>query len=251
MLRLTRNAILFLLSLGLLLSGGATAAWATPQLATSLDKYKDVNLSPARLNRIAQYDHLINYFTGFCFFQPRHKVSPDFLRALILAESDAKPEAVSKKNAIGLAQIIPSTGIEAGRELSQGTVDFHNVSRARLAHLTEQDLFDPEVNILLTCYLIAKYNYKFNGQLHLVLSAWNAGEYTKELQQGRHAPYQETVELIGKVNGYYLCLLQHKKRHTAVIETRNLHNPSRYADTRSAARSKQPNNHQVRNPLLD
>lgn len=186
------------------------------QLTHSLNKYKDVNLSGERLNKIDQYHGLIEYFTGFTFFQPRHKVSPDFIRALILAESDANPGAISCKNAIGLGQIIPSTGIEAGLELSKGTVDFRNISRARLGKLSEQDLFDPAVNILLTCYLIAKYNYKFNGQLALVLSAWNAGENIKELKQGQHAPYQETHDLIGKVNGYYLCLLQQKKtRRTA------------------------------------
>ena len=185
------------------------------QLTDSVNKYKDVNLSGERLNKIDQYRGLIEYFTGFTFFQPRHKVSPDFIRALILAESDANPGAISSKNAIGLGQIIPSTGIEAGLELSKGTVDFHNISRARLSKLSEQDLFDPAVNILLTCYLIAKYNYKFNGQLALVLSAWNAGENIKELKQGQHAPYQETLELIGKVNGYYLCLLQQKKTRRA------------------------------------
>jgi len=181
------------------------------ELTNSVNKYKNVNLSSERLNKIGRYNGLIEYFAGFTFFQPRHKVSPDFIRALILAESDANPRAISRKNAIGLGQIIASTGIEAGVELSKGTVDFRNVSRVRLSKLDEQDLFDPEVNILLTCYLIAKYNYKFNGQLALVLSAWNAGENIKELKQGQYAPYQETHELIGKVNGYYLCLLQQKK----------------------------------------
>lgn len=185
------------------------------ELASSLNKYKDVNLSAERLKKIGRYHGLIEYFAGFTFFQPRHKVSSDFIRALILAESDANPRAISSKNAMGLGQIIPSTGIAAGLELSKGTVDFHNVSRSRLSNLSEADLFDPEVNILLTCYLIAKYNYKFNGQLALVLSAWNAGENIKELKQGQYAPYQETHDLIGKVNGYYLCLLQQKKTRLA------------------------------------
>lgn len=202
------KSVFFLLCISVLLLLPATG---NSQLANSLSKYKDVNLSTERLNKIGHYNGLIEYFAGFTFFQPRHKVSPDFIRALILAESDANPNAISRKNAIGLGQIIASTGIEAGIELSKGTVDFHNISRARLSRLSEEDLFDPAVNILLTCYLIAKYNYKFNGQLALVLSAWNAGENIKELKQGQYAPYQETHELIGKVNGYYLCLLQQKK----------------------------------------
>jgi soluble lytic murein transglycosylase-like protein len=205
--RTLKNSILLFCACALLLMPVSGHS----ELVSSINKYKDVNLSGERLNKIDRYHGLIEYFTGFTFFQPRHKVSPDFIRALILAESDANPRAISSKNAIGLGQIIPGTGIEAGLELSKGTVDFHNISRARLSNLSEQDLFDPAVNILLTCYLIAKYNYKFNGQLALVLSAWNAGENIKELKQGQYAPYQETHELIGKVNGYYLCLLQQKK----------------------------------------
>lgn len=206
-----RSFILLFCACGILLS----PASGHSQLTNSINKYKDVRLSTERLNKIAHYNELIEYFTGFTFFQARHKVSPDFIRALILAESDANPKAISSKNARGLAQIIPSTGLEAGIALSKGTVDFHNVSRERLRNLSEEDLFDPAVNILLTCYLIAKYNYKFNGQLHLALSAWNAGENIKELKQGKHAPYQETLDLIGKVNGYYLCLLELKKTRLA------------------------------------
>lgn len=185
------------------------------RLTESLNKYKDVRLSTDQLNKINNYNGLIEYFSSFTFFKLRHKVSPDFIRALILAESNANPNAVSSKNARGLGQIIPTTGIEAGIALSKGTVDFRNISRERLANLCAEDLFDPAINILLTCYLIAKYNYKFNGQLQLVLSAWNAGENIKELKSGQHAPYQETIDLIGKVNGYYLCLLQQKKTRLA------------------------------------
>jgi soluble lytic murein transglycosylase-like protein len=194
----------------------ATGVFLLPQtsyceLTKAINKYKDVSLSPQRLDKIAQYQKPIEYFAKFNFFQPRHKVSPDFMRALILAESNGNPQAISNKKAIGLAQIIASTGIEAGVELSKGTVDFHNVSRQRLGSLTEKDLFDPEVNILLAYYLIAKYNYRFNGQLPLVLTAWNAGENVKELKHGQYVTYPETLDLIGKVNGYYNYLLQQKK----------------------------------------
>ncbi|MBW6519866.1 MAG: lytic transglycosylase domain-containing protein [Desulfoarculaceae bacterium] len=209
--RTMKSCILLLCACAILL----LPASGHSQLANSINKYKDVRLSTERMNKIGHYHELIDYFAGFTFFQARHKVNADFIRALILAESDADTGAVSSKNARGLGQIIPSTGIEAGIELSRGTVDFHNVSRERLRNLSEEDLFDPAVNILLTCYLIAKYNYKFNGQLHLVLSAWNAGENIKELKYGQHAPYQETIDLIGKVNGYYLCLLKQKKTRLA------------------------------------
>ncbi len=81
-----------------------------------------------------------------------------------------------------------------------------------LKNFKEEDLFDPATNILLTCYLISKYNFRYDGKLDLVISAWNAGENIDSLKVGKPAPYSETHNLIGKVNGYYLYLLRLKKR---------------------------------------
>jgi soluble lytic murein transglycosylase-like protein len=177
-------------------------------LASAVHKYANETVNHDSLRKLREFDHLIKYFSSFSYFVPRHKVSPDFVKALILAESGANPQAISKKNAIGLGQIIPSTGKEAARELAKTTTTFRYVTKNTLKNLQRDDLFDPAVNILLTCYLIAKYNYKFNGKLDLVVSAWNAGENTKSLKSGNHAPYQETENLIGKVNAYYVYLLK-------------------------------------------
>ncbi len=178
------------------------------QLQQSLNKYAGTAISPKALQRLAPYNHFITYYSQFSFFQPRHKVSPDFIRALILAESNGDPRAVSSKGAKGLGQILYTTGKQAAKELSRTGYTFRLVRKQTLANLQEDDLFDPAVNILLTCYLIAKYNYKFDGRLELVLSAWNAGENLDILQEGKHAPYPETIDLIGKVNSYYITLLQ-------------------------------------------
>ena len=182
-------------------------------LYNSVQKYKNKRVSRQAIDKLAQYDHLIRYFSGFSYFIPKHKVSPDFIRALILAESGADHLAVSDKNALGLSQILATTGMEAARELAQSQTQFRYVSKENLGNLAAIDLFDPAVNILLTCYLVAKYNYKFDGKLDLVVSAWNAGENTESLSEGRHAPYQETENLIGKVNAYYLFFLKNGTFH--------------------------------------
>ena len=180
-------------------------------LKISIKKYRHVSISSSDLEKISRYDHLIDYYSGISYFRPDHKVSPDFIRALILAESACEPRAVSEKNAFGLAQILLSTGKEAALELSRTNGSFRYVDRERLKNIQEEDLFDPAINILLTCYLISKYNYKFSGRLELVVSAWNAGENTENLGSGLPAPYAETLELIGKVNGYFLYLLEQNK----------------------------------------
>ena len=129
---------------------------------------------------------------------------------MILAESSADPQAISSKGALGLGQIILTTATQAGRELAQSKTHFRYVSKKKLINLTKNDLFDPAVNILLTCYLISKYNFKFDGKIDLVLTAWNAGENTESLTYGRHAPYRETEDLIGKVNAYFVFFLKNR-----------------------------------------
>lgn len=180
-------------------------------LQSSVTKYQNSQIFQKDIEKIAQFDEFIRYFSSFSYFLPKHKVSPDFIRALILAESGANPQAVSEKNARGLGQILFPTGSQAGKELAKSLTFFRHVSKSTLNNLREEDLFDPAINILLTCYLIAKYNYKFDGRLDLVVSAWNAGEYTESLVTGYHAPYKETEDLIGKINAYYIYLLKTRK----------------------------------------
>jgi soluble lytic murein transglycosylase-like protein len=176
-------------------------------LKDSIRKYLHTTIPEESLVKISQYDALIEYYSRLNYFQPHIKINPDFIRALILAESSGNPKAVSVKNAIGLSQILYSTGKQAAAELAHSDFRFKYVDRYRLSNLRRKDLFDPKINILLTCYLISQYIMKYNGKLELVLSAWNAGDNTKSLDFDKPAPYQETYDLIGKVNGYFIFFL--------------------------------------------
>ncbi|MFP7755535.1 hypothetical protein ACLG6S_12975 [Thermodesulfobacteriota bacterium B35] len=87
---LRRKTLLLGLLLGLsLMPAPPTAARAS--LRTYVKKYSSIEVSVQQIRRLRRYDHLIEYFSSFSFFQPRHKVNPDFIRALILAESDGNP----------------------------------------------------------------------------------------------------------------------------------------------------------------
>ncbi len=206
MYQISRQYIAAIFTLALL---PVFASPALAELIQYVNKYQRTAVSPGQLERIRQFDHYIDYFSGFYYFEPKHRVSADFIRALILAESNANSGAVSSRGALGLGQIIHSTGREAARDLYNSKIQFKYIDRQKLADLKREDLFDPAINILLTCFLMAKYNFKFDGKLELVLSAWNAGEYTRSLSVMKHAPYQETENLIGKVNGYYLYFLKY------------------------------------------
>lgn len=169
-------------------------------------KYSAVELSSDQMQAIAGYDHLVVYFSSFSYLRPGYKINPHFVRALILAESGGNPNAVSPKNALGLCQLLYPTAKTAARELAAMGATFRHVSRRQLDSLRPEDLHDPAVNILLTCYLVAKYNALYSGRLDLVVAAWNAGEGS--IVGNRPPNYPETLDLIGKVNGYFRAFLR-------------------------------------------
>ncbi len=194
-----------------------TAA-ARDMLHHYIRKYRMIQPSTEALHRLARYSPMITYFTSFSYVVPGHKVNPDFIRALILAESNANPHALSQRQARGLTQILYPTGKKAARELAGRPERFRFVSKKQLINLQPDDLYDPATNILLACYLIARYNATFHGKLDLVVSAWNAG--AKSVINLRPAPFPETLNHIGKVNGYYLYFLRQRQGQYRMVYRR-------------------------------
>lgn len=135
-----------------------------------LQKYRDARATQAQRVRVAEYDHLIQYFCSLPYTSNGIEVHPDFIRALILAESNGDPRAVSAKDARGLTQIIYTTGKEAAEDIiGNPAIDINQleyVTRTKLEKLTPDDLHDPAVNIMLACYLISKYNQDYRGWLN-------------------------------------------------------------------------------------
>ena len=179
-------------------------------LDSFIKKYQHVKIAPSTYQQLSRHEKLIEHFSSLHYFKPGYRVDADFIRALIVAESSANTKAQSEKDARGLTQIIYSTGLQAARELAATGYPFRYVSQKDLRNLKPHDLYKPEINLLLACYLISKYNLQFNGRLDLVVAAWNAGE--KAIKNNTPPPYQETLNLIGKVNGYFLYLLTKKNR---------------------------------------
>lgn len=176
-------------------------------LENSINKYRNIKISDSQRRRLSEIDYLIQYYCDFAFSRGAHKINPDFMRALILAESNADPSATSNKNARGLTQIMYTTGKQAALDLADRGCDYHYVSREELKNLTPDDLYRPAVNILIACYLIDKYNHQFQGQLDLVVSAWNAGEGS--IKNDTPPPYAETTRSIGKINGYLIKFISY------------------------------------------
>ena len=89
-------------------------------------------------------------------------LDPIMMAAIIRQESAFKADIVSRAGAVGLMQVMPTTGAELARA--------HGPAGFRPVHLTA-----PEVNLHLGAAFFVDMNARYGGDLPLVLSAYNAG----------------------------------------------------------------------------
>ena len=107
---------------------------------------------------------------------PTYGVEPQLALAIMKAESNFDPQALSPKNAMGLMQLIPETA-----------------ERFRV-----KDAFDPKQNISGGLAYLRWLLAYFEGDVALVAAAYNAGEGTVERYRGV-PPYAETRGYVGRV----------------------------------------------------
>ena len=110
----------------------------------------------------------------------RYDVSFPLLKAIIKAESDFDPQAVSKKGAMGLMQIMPQN----------------------FKLLGLKDPFDPTQNINAGARYFKQLYDRFNGKLALSLAAYNAGPKAVDRYK-TIPPYEETEEYVRRVLRFY------------------------------------------------
>jgi soluble lytic murein transglycosylase-like protein len=161
-------------------------------------------IKPTREQMVRLY-HLepyIEYFTALPYGPNKTRVSPEFIRALILTESSAKKWALSVDGARGLTQIMPRTGRHAISRLANADMDFRFVPRRALDDFDPDDLFNPALNILIACYLNAQYHDAYGHRADLSAAAWNAGPGAVD-RHGKKVPnYAETKTMVNRLIGY-------------------------------------------------
>ena len=110
----------------------------------------------------------------------QYDVEPELIKAIIWAESSFNPNAVSKKGAMGLMQLMPSTARALGVE----------------------DFSDPESNIDAGVRYFKQLMVKFDGDATLALAAYNAGSRNVRQYKGI-PPFETTRFYVKKVFEYY------------------------------------------------
>ena len=110
----------------------------------------------------------------------KHNLDPLLVKAIIKVESDFEVDALSRKGAQGLMQLMPQTARD----------------------LKVKDVWDPHHNIEGGIKYLHKMFNKFNNNLSLALAAYNAGP-NKVKRYGGIPPYPETQRFVRKVIKYY------------------------------------------------
>ncbi|MBP9560189.1 MAG: lytic transglycosylase domain-containing protein [Syntrophorhabdaceae bacterium] len=136
--------------------------------------YKGINNTRYNINN-TNYDKLIRQHST------NHGVDPSLIKAIMMAESNFNPYAVSPKGAQGLMQLMPDT--------------------ARLVNVDNP--FDPNENIKGGIRYIKMLDEIFNGELELILAAYNAGPARVIENRMNVPPIEETKTYIKKVKHYY------------------------------------------------
>ena len=121
------------------------------------------------------YDNLISRHAR------THGIDPRLVKAVMIAESRGNPNAVSRKGAQGLMQIMPDT--------------------ARSLDLKHP--FDPSENIEAGAIYLKRLYKRFTGNTELILAAYNAGPERVTESNMTVPRINETVHYIERVKQYY------------------------------------------------
>ena len=111
----------------------------------------------------------------------RYAIPPALLMAIIHAESNFNPRAVSHKGAVGLMQLMPSTARWIAPDVSR------------------KQLFDPAINVEVGARYLRYLADRYGGDARKVMIAWNAGP--SRLDTGRIP--NETKAFVRRVHGLY------------------------------------------------
>lgn len=142
----------------------------------------------------------------------KNRLDPDFVRSVIMAESNFKTHAVSKKGALGLMQLMPSTAAQLG----------------------VADPFDPKANVEAGAAHLSALLDLYHDDPVKALAAYNAGAHRVKQYNGV-PPYRETRAYINKIVRDFNAKKRAQMKAAGVM---NVSSPAKAAGSRSVKKSK-------------
>ena len=144
------------------------------------DKQQTVVVVGPKMPKVAQRTYTL-YNKQILKVGKKYGLDPALLHAVILAESRYNADAISRRGAIGLMQLMPDTA-----------------ARYKVA-----DAFDANQNIRGGAQYLSYLLKLFDGDLELAIAAYNAGEGAVIRNGRKIPPYPETVAYVPKVMAFY------------------------------------------------
>lgn len=153
-----------------------------------------------------RYVYMWDYQQDIITYSKKNNVDPFLVAAIIKNESRYDHKAKSPVGAIGLMQIMPETGQWIANQMD-------------LKDYKTEDLFTSRTNIRMGCWYVGELYHEFQGNMALVMMAYNAGRgqtaawmeqhnWDYNFNQPEKIPYPETREYVQRVlndrDRYYL-----------------------------------------------
>lgn len=148
------------------------------------------------LNTTIRFIAPIKYEDVVDKYAKKYKLEKELVLSVINAESRFKKDAISKKGAIGLMQIMPDTGAWLAEKMG-------------IKNFSKDMLYDVDKNINMGCYYLSMLIEKFEDE-KLALCAYNAGSTNvyRWLKNEKYSldgnihtiPFQETDKYVKKIN---------------------------------------------------
>ncbi|MBQ3145171.1 MAG: lytic transglycosylase domain-containing protein [Clostridia bacterium] len=129
-------------------------------------------------------------------YAEEYKIDKYLVYAIIKAESNFNENAKSNSNAIGLMQIMEATAVETANKMD--------------LDVTEEQLFEPELNIQLGTMYFAEVLNKYDNNYGMAIIAYNAGigNVDKWIEEGiikedgtdlENVPFKETNNYVRRI----------------------------------------------------
>lgn len=158
------------------------------------------------IKSIFKYFYSIQYENHIMVYSQRYDVEPHLVAAVIRAESNFKQDAISHKDASGLMQIMPETALWIAKSM-------------KLKNFEVEQSYDPEINIAMGCWYLNYLKNEFDGNIDLVLAAYNGGpgnvqkwlkdsKYSNDGKTLDNIPFEETDKYVKKVKTNYNIYLK-------------------------------------------